>query len=109
MHLVRALQDIQGHSRFMLNRKNMTLQDILKMSEHVTNMKRLLSELERIEYGMGKSEQPDYSLADLKAVYDELESMLRETRSNQNGRKQTKTVSGTQLFSEIHEPAWSGQ
>ncbi len=106
-HLFSALQDIQVHSRFILVRNEMTLDRILRMFEHVTNMKRLLTELEQIECCMEKGGKAHCSTTNLLALYDELERMLRDARIRQN--RKTKRIPRAKDLTGAIDPARTPQ
>jgi len=80
--IFRTLDDLYHTSRQMLNKSNVTLEDIRQMAGYVTQVRVLLAELQHIETRRHRSGTALSSITGLKQRYLELEGMVKDTRNN---------------------------
>lgn len=83
-----TLNELYLHSWNTLANKNVSLEESLKLSDFVTNMKMLLTDLEQIENRLRSGGRTISSIKDLKERYCELESLAKEAKRG----RQRKTV-----------------
>ncbi len=77
-----TLDDLYHTSWHMLRKNNFTLEDTRQLADAITQVRVLLTELERIKTGLNRSETALSTIAGLKQRYRELEGMVKEVRNN---------------------------
>jgi hypothetical protein len=80
--LFSTLNEVKVRSQKVLAKSNAPLKDVLKLSEHVANMKKLLAELELIKSASGNGERMCLPISDLKEHYDDLERIMVFAKGN---------------------------